>query len=271
MPFDVVAWYEDGAFAALGNITAALKDDIYRVSTDDIYVKKRAPFLGGLIVMSNDDKTLKHGEIRQPSLKVPYRSNKVGSYETTSPVGIAGALNNFLASPLPLYAGEKMNAAIFNSSTEPQLIIALLVSGKCTRAMQEAVSPTHMITGHADQALTAGSWVTCSMTWDQDLPKGKYAVVGMRVASWITGQTIGMGMARLKLLDSTWRPGVANTWMWGDHLAAWSGGAGFDSFHRWPLMREISFEHDELPDLEILGVEYALSDHDVTLLLQKIG
>lgn len=270
MPFDVVAWYEDGAFAALGNITAALLDDVYRVSTDDIYVKKRAAYLAGLIVMSNDDKTLKYGEIRQPSLKVPYRSYMTGSYETTDKAGIAGALKNLLASPLPLYPGEKMTAAVLNSSTEPQLVVALLASGRCTRAMQEAVVPTHLITGHADQALTAGSWVKCSITWDQDLPKGKYAVVGMRVASWITGQTIGMGMARLKLLGTTWRPGVANSWMWADKLAPWMGGAGFDTFHRWPLMPEISFEHDQMPDIEVLGVEYALTDHIVNLLLQKI-
>lgn len=270
MPFDVVAWYEDGAFAALGNITAALKDDIYKVATDDIIVKKRAPFLAGLIYASNDDKTAKYAEIRQPSLKVPYRTYFTSTYENTSPAGIATCMLNLFASPLPLYAGEKMNAAVLNSSTEPQVVIALLSSGRATLSSMENVSPTHLITGHADQALTAGSWITCSMTWDQSLPKGRYAVVGMRVGSWITGQTIGLGFSRLKLLDTTWRPGVANSWMWADKLAAWGGGLGFKSGHRWPLMREISFEHDEMPDIELLGVEYALSDHVVNLLLQKI-
>lgn len=270
MPFDVVAWYEDGAFAALGNITAALKDDIYKVETDDITVKKRAAFLAGLIVVSNDDKTLKYGEIRQPSLKIPYRSYMTGSYETAGAAGIAGAMLNLFASPLPLYAGEKMNAAIFNSSTEPQLIVALLSSGRATKSAMENVNPTHLVTGHSTTTLVAGSWVKVPVTWDQSLPKGRYAVVGMRVGSWITGQTIGMGFARLTLLDSTWRPGVANSWMWGQKLAAWMGGAGFDTGHRWPLMREISFEHDEMPNMEILGVEYLLTQHVINLLLQKI-
>ncbi len=271
MPFDVIAWSEDAAQAALAKINCALLDDIYKVTDDHDYkVKERAKFLAGLIYVSNDTKTAKYAELRQPSLKVPYRSYINSTYETAGSEGIGAALLDLHANPLPLYDGEKIQAFVQNASSEPQVVVAFLANGPTSLRELEAVNPTHLITGYADQALTPGSWITCSMTWDQSLPKGKYAVVGMRVNSWITGQTIGMGIARLRLgTISTWRPGVPNSWMWADKLATWCDWPTKWPW-RWPLMPEISFEHDDMPDIEILGTEYALSDHVVNLLLQKI-
>jgi len=267
MPFDVVAFYQNEAKATLMGVSA-VADDVYTTSGDDIIVKKRAPYLGGLCQLEDNSQTFLYGEIRQPSLKVPYRSNLSGTYLADC---CDSALLNLLSSPLPLYAGEKMNSYVLNATAIADMVFAWLVSGRAPLASIEAVNPTHMITGAGTQALTAGSFTTCAITWDQDLPKGKYAVVGMAVNTY-KSSGYGRGIARLKLVDTTWRPGVLTTIAWGDALGFWGtyGMGNKAAGRRWPLMPEISFEHDQMPDIEICAAA-AETKENVNLLLQKIA
>lgn len=271
MPFDVVAFYESQTATALSKV-AAVTDDVYRIaSTDDLYIKKRAPFLGGMIfssVSAGGAGTFKYGELRQPSLKVPYRTYDNIGLHATSP---GGGLINMFASPLPLYPEEKLNALVQNSASELSQVLLYLISGACTRAMQEAARPTHMITGYSDQTLTAGAWTDCTITWDQDLPKGRYAIVGMDGGSYVSGGgNYPFTTARLKLLDSTWRPGCVLREMWADKVSVDAPGDLFSKFHRWPVMKEIDFAHDQMPNIECLS-GHARTDHVINLLLQKIA
>jgi len=270
MPFDIVAFHESQTATALSPI-ASVVDDVYQSgssTSDDLIVKARAPFLGAILAACITGSTFKYAEIRQPSLKVPYRSYTGTDLDCTVP---ERALQNFFANPLPLYAAEKLNALIQNSTAEVSEIFLWLVSGKCTRAMMEAVSPTHMITGHADQTLTAGVWTKATVSWDQDLPKGRYAVVGMDGGSYVSGGgNYPFTVARLLLLDSTWRVGCIFRELWADKIALESlQGNKYDTLHRFPVMKEISFAHDALPDLELLS-GHARTDHVCNLLLQKI-
>lgn len=266
MPFDLVAWYESQACSAL-TACAGVADSVYRVSGDDIYCKQRAPFLAGWYYGSPTNTTIKYGELRQPSLKVPYRFYQAGDVNHADTLG----LSNFFGSPFPLYPDEKLNAYVQNATTEVQFIVAWLASGAAKYADLENVSPTHAITGYADQALTAGSWTTCTLTWDQDLPIGRYAVVGMEVASYKSSGW-AIGAARLILLDTTWRPGVMVAQAAGDKLGyarSYWGTSKFARGNRWPLMPEISFRHDQRPNIEICAAA-ANTDHVINLLLQKI-
>ena len=266
LPFDLVAWYESQAAAALTAVAAVSDPKVYRTSLDDLYVKNRAPFLAGSLCVAVTQATLKYYEFRQPSLKVPYRFYK--GADANDPF-IGEAFNNLLASPLPLYAGEKLNAYVQNATDEVDLIVAWLASGPAKLSDLENVRPTHSITGYNDGALTAGSWTDVAITWDQDLPKGRYAVVGMQVGSYLAAAP-AYGVARLVLLDSTWRPGVMVRAAEGDKLGVASISPSLLYGERWPLMREISFEYDQMPNLEMLCAA-ANTDHVVELLLQKIG
>lgn len=270
MPFDIVAWYESQAASAL-TACAGVADDIYRVSGDDIYVKSRNPFLGALIWAGSTIATLKYMEFRQPSLKVPYRFYEAGDLNSSI---WSKDFINLLAHPLPLYPDEKLNAYVQQSTNEAKIIFAWLVSGSAKMADIENVAPTHVITGEADQTLTAGSWTTVAITWDQDLPIGRYAVVGMKVGSYIsTGWSAGV--ARLKYLPEEdkplWRPGVMIKYLQGDKLGLAAVQSNIEPIHfeRWPLMPEVSFRHDQMPDIEICCAA-AHTDHIVNLLLQKI-
>lgn len=263
MPFDVVAWYESMQPTALAPIDA-VEDDVYRTSGDDIYVKPRAPFLAGY--MYQGISTPKYSELRQPSLKIPYRFYR--SYLLGSNT-YGTAFYNLFARPLPLYAGEKLQAHVMNATSEIQLVAAMLSDGIAKRADVENVRPTHNITGYVDQALTAGTWTHCAMTWDQDLPKGRYGIVGMLGATYKASAPT-TGIARLKLLDTTWRPGVGINMSIGDKTELLHQGYSYGQGILWPLMREISFAHDQMPNVEILAGA-ANTDHIIELMLQKIA
>ena len=273
MPFDIVAFYETQTATTLREIASVI-DDVYKsgsATSDELIVKKRASFLGGVLfscVSGGGAGTFRYGELRQPSLKVPFRTQTHIGLHGTKP---EGGMVNLFASPLPLYAEEKLTALVQNSAAEVSQCLLWLISGRCTRAMQEAVNPTHMITGYCDQTLTAGAWTKGTMVWDHDLPKGRYAVVGMDGGSYVTGGgNYPFTTARLLLLDSTWRPGSVLREMWADKIAMDSPTINaFDAFQRWPLMREISFAHDQMPDAEFLS-GHARTDHVLNLLLQKI-
>lgn len=270
LPFDIVGWYESQAASAL-TACAGVSDDIYRVTGDDIYVKSRAPYLGALWWGGSTIATLKYLEFRQPSLKVPYRFYPAGDLNSSI---AAKDFVNLMAYPLPLYPDEKLNAFVQQSTNETKMIVAYLTSGEAKMSDVQNVEPTHVITGEADQTLTAGSWTTVTITWDQDLPIGRYAVVGMKVGSYISASW-QFGFARLRYLpeekDPMWRPGVPVRYLQGDKLgmAAIQSNIEYWYVERWPLMPEVSFRHDQMPNIEILSPA-ALTDHVVNLLLQKI-
>jgi len=265
MPFDIVAWYESQAAAALTAV-AACADDVYRVSSDDIYVKPRAPFLAGSLHLAVTQATIRYHEFRQPSLKVPYRFNVCA--DANDAVAVEG-FNNLLGSPLPLYADEKLNAYVLNATDELDMVIAWLASGRASLADMERVSPTHTITGYSTTDPSAGVWTDIPMTWDQDLPIGRYGVIGMIASAYKASGPV-YGVARLKLLDTTWRPGVVVRGGEGAYLAVGSILSGFISGERWPLMPEISFRHDQVPNIEVMQGA-ANEEQCVNLLLQKIG
>ena len=272
MPFDLVGWYESQACAALTAVAAVSDPDNYHTSLDDLFVKKEAAWLAGSLCGATTQATLKYYEFRQPSLKVPYRFYKGG--DLNDPL-LAEAFNNLWASPLPLYAGEKLNAYVQNATDELDMIVAWLASGPARLSDLENVRPTHSITGYNDGALTAGSWTDVAITWDQDLPKGRYAVIGMQVSSYLAA-AVAYGVARLKLIGCNWRPGVIVRAAEADKLGVASISPSLLYGERWPLMTggakgdQIAFEHDQMPNLEMLCAA-ANTDHVVELLLQKVS
>lgn len=265
MPFDIVGFYESEAKASLMGV-ATVPDDVYRVSGDDLYVKARAPFLAGSLYGAITQATMKYHEFRQPSLKVPYRFYQGCDLND---LVVHEGFNNLFGTPLPLYADEKLNAYVLNATNEVDMVIAWLSSGPAKIADLENVRPTHSITGYSADDGSAGVWADIAITWDQDLPKGRYAVVGMIFGSYISSGDV-FGAARLKFLDTTWRPGVMVRELEADKLALSSLYSGLLYGERWPLMPEISFAHDQMPNAELL-VGATMTDQIIQLLLQKIA
>jgi len=261
VPFDVVAFLETQTATALSGV-AAVADRYYDVYLDDIKVKEQAAFLAGLLQIGVT--TPKYCEIRQPSLKVPYRFYKSC---LTTVVDHRAGFTSLLNRPLPLYSKEKMNVYVQNASAEYSVVVAWLSNGKITHASLDAVNPTHKITGYADQTLTVNVWNDVAVTWDQDLPRGTYAIVGMRVGTYVAASTPAGARLQLKGKEAGgWHPGVITNEITADKTIDVNNLTGPDQV--WPLMPEISFTEDLMPDLEMLSLT-ADTDHIVELDLVK--
>lgn len=265
MPFDVIGFGEATPGTTTIPLAGGLGDTLYRVNGDDIYCKSQAPYLLGVIAssVSTGGRIL----VRQPSLPIDYEIIKNTLMASPDP---AGQYTDMLARPLPLVPNEKINVLTVNATDEDALVGLLLGSGKITKQMQDAVNPTHRLMGYADTTVTAYTWSALTMTWNQDLPEGRYAPIGMRVGVF-KSSIAQTGLARLRFKEvpsASWGPGVPTAETGAAHLE-------FQDITKvncydWPLMPQVSFRHDQLPDVEILGAE-AFTDEDVELLLQKVG
>jgi len=266
MPFDFVAWYESQD-ASAGKLVSAVDvgESIYKTVNDDLFVKKRAPWLGALTHLAAS--TPNYVELRQPSLKIPYRFIRGEDMNSSR---VDEGHYHFWDRPLPLYAGEKLNCYAYNETNEITMVIAALLSAKCRRADIENVNPTHTIHGLSTTAAVADAWTNIkTITWSHSLPKGRYAIVGMVGATYKASAPTTAAL-RLVIPDTTWRPGVMLGIMDGSNKQWKNCRYSLELGHLWPLMPEIAFEHDELPTAEILAAA-ANTAHQFELMLQKIA
>jgi len=267
LPFDLVAFGEATPGAAdPAAIAAALLDTHYRVSGDDMFIKKEAAYLLGLgaFVEAQGARVV----LSQPSLPQNYEFLKSALLAAQSP---SLCWNHLFGRPLRLIPNEKFNCSVETIADEDVIVFLLFGSGKITQAMLDAVNPTHCITGEADTTATAFSWTPVTVTWDQDLPVGRYAVVGMIYSYWKTAAPAMPSAARLLFYDkrgSNFRPGVVGSYIDKDHEELQT----MDHFPPvdWPLMQDMSFEHDQMPGIEVCSAE-AHTDQNFQLMLQKIG
>ena len=263
-PFDLIGYAEATPGTGEVLIAAALADSLYKhVLDDNMIIKGREWLLGAYFAALT---TGESGFISQPSLHLDYQFLSVQGMGAA--VAAMAGYTHMFGRPLRMVGGEKCNVKIQNASDEDALVGLLLGSGKISQSKLDAVNPTHRIRGSADQTLTARAWTNVAITWDQDLPEGEYAVVGMKYG-YYKGTIAMPAMARILLPGKTsWRPGVPGNWLGGDKLQFET--LAYHKFEHWPLMREISFLHSNMPDIEALSPE-ATTDHVVELLLQKIG
>lgn len=255
MPFDLVAWIETQTATALSGVTA-VADQQYTVSGDTVLVKKNKAFLGGVLQIGVT--TPKICEFRQPSLRIPYRFTKAA---LTTVVDHRAGFTNMLKRPLPLVAGEKLAAYVQNASNEYSVIVAWLMSGYID---PKPVNPTHIITADIDSTLTANVWNSVTPTFDQDLPKGRYEVLGMNIGSYLANcQPI---VTRLVIPDSPDRVGVITNEITADKTINVNELTAPETV--WNAMQGIEFDHDRLPTLEMLSLT-ADTDHILSLTLRK--
>jgi len=239
-------------------LAAALNETLYTTAGDDLIVTKEAPYLLGAFGIGTS--TLGDYLLRQPG-KVDKAFKKASLVADVAPLC---SFSNLFGRPLPLSPG-KLNALVVNATDEISLIGLILGSGKITQAMLDAVNPTHIISGYSDTTVTAYTWSHCAVTWNQDLPKGTYEVVGMKGA--IFGQT-EMGLMRLSIPGGQgWKPGVPAAQSSADHeeLQSLEKLPACD----WPLMG-IKFDDQHMPNIEVLATA-ADTDENVELLLQKVA
>lgn len=263
MPFDIIGFVDDAPGTGLQPLTAALKEQIYAYTADDITLKSETQFLLGAFCAAVG--TGQDYRFRQPSLMIDHQFLKIMLESDLDP---SQGYEHLFGRPLPLVGGEKLNALITNAVSESAIIAAIVANGPITQSMLDSVSPTHSIRGYSATTLTAKTWTHCAVTWDQDLPKGKYAIVGMKLGYWITASPLAC-IGRVVIPgNNDWRPGVPGCLMEADHEEFQS--ITHMPFWDWPLMSKIVFDNTLMPNIECLS-NAAITNETVELLLQKVS
>ncbi|RLG68659.1 MAG: hypothetical protein DRO11_08755 [Methanobacteriota archaeon] len=260
MPFDILAWSEAAPGTGTVGIAAPTTEG-YKVSGDGIKIQSKANLLLGLWYAA--ESTPGYALLEQPSLGVQY-PRFLRSCDLNDPDFYAG-FNDLLDRPLPLYPNEFL-VAKSNNATDEDTLIGVIVANGFWNPYRGKID--YRIRGYADQTLTANAWTDVSMSWDYNLPDGRYAIVGMTYGAYIASGFM-QGFARVKLTETMWRPGVPIIQAEGDKVQVMSS-MGVAPYHKWALSREISFKSEAMPDFEVISPAQ-LTDHVVELELVKIG
>jgi len=109
-------------------------------------------------------------------------------------------IDDLRAQPLTMVVGESYVATIHSDTTAAALqwVVAWFADGP----IAPVIGPhfTTRLTGVT--ALVSRTWTLCPLTFDENIPRGRYAIVGMRAMS-VSGIA-----ARLIIPGATHRPGV---------------------------------------------------------------
>lgn len=208
MPFTTVAFIEDIAGAGAYTELAAALDQHVTISGDDIQL----PTLNQIVLVtagicSTDDSTARRARLTSPSLReralfqispLNWTASAAGATdaEPNSPHAIMDLRDN----PLVLVPREKLNAQFLatNAAADRQHVIVWLADGP----IAPVKGPIFSVRVTGGSAAVAGAWTTTAFTFEEDLPAGRYQIVGFRPVSTT------MIAARLVFVGGGWRPGA---------------------------------------------------------------
>ena len=201
MPFHLAGFLEDidsaGVFA---NLTA-LADNVLFVQGDDL----RVPELNSIVLLSGgaDGVAAPRFRLDSPTLAENMRfevtainSQDAAAVEPDSPP----KLLDLRRTPLVLGIDELLRCELNNNPAAPQdqWLLCWFADGPTT-----PVEPAGVFTvrGTGTGTLAVNVWTADTITLDENLRPGTYAIVGMRAIS------AGLVAARIVSRDQVWRPG----------------------------------------------------------------
>lgn len=207
MPFTTVAFQESVDPAGVFNALTAVPDQHITTNGDDI----RVPSLNQLIAVAGGVDVTVESFLRltSPSLRIrnllhvePFNSASAAAVEPGSPHRIY----DLRRSPIALVVGENLNAEVNSDPLAVQIQWAVVWLADAAPA--PIAGPIFTARATAAQALTISAWTNGILTFIEDLPRGRYQVVGLRARS------AGLVAARLVFVGTGaagWRPGVLGT------------------------------------------------------------
>lgn len=188
---------------AAGNLVniAALPDDVISTNDDDLQVPSLNQVLAIIAGVSLGGEG--YARLEAPSLLrksrqyiSPVNGNNDGDVEPGSPPAVMDMREN----PLRLRSTEDIQALVDSDTTSPafQWLLMLFSDGSIVKPSGEMFT----IRATAAVTLVAGQWTQGQMTFQDNLPAGKYAVVGLSAIA------AGLVAARLVFRGGEgWRPG----------------------------------------------------------------
>lgn len=196
--FSLHAYYElvdpGGAFNAIN----AVQDQSAATEGTALRVPDAAPFLLGVSALVNDA-SVSQVQVASPSLRamalVDVEPVVVGSTYGEPPEVVFHATR-----PYQLKPGEALEVFMNSDPAAAAHHYGLVWLGDGPQRATEGTVFTVRCVGQNVGA--HGAWTLSSLVFDQRLPVGRYAIVGMRVRS------LTAVAARLVIPSSLWRPGV---------------------------------------------------------------
>lgn len=256
MVWSLHAFYEKiDAAGALVN-AAALTDPIITTSGDNLTV----PSLNQIIaliagVASGGDG---YGRLASPSLLrrtryyvAPVNGNADADAELDDPPAFLDLREN----PLPLVTSEDAQFLVESdtTTTEAQWLLMCLSDGQIEQVPQGGI---FTLRATNTSTLTADAWSNQALTLQENLPAGRYAIVGARI--------VGADMVAARFVfrgGSGWRPGAP--------AVVDDDSLDIPMFRNGGMGDWGQFEHNELPSVDFLA-HSATSDHDVYLDLVQV-
>ena len=208
MAFTTIAFIEDIQGAAAYTELAAALDQHVTVNGDDLQL----PSLNQIVLVaagicSTSDATARRVRLASPSLREralfqisPINWTASAGGATDAVPNSPQAIMDMRGSPLVLVPREKLNAQFLatNFAADRQHVIVWLADGPIVPVK----GPIFSIRCTGGSPAVAGVWTTTALTFEEDLPAGRYQVVGFRPMSTT------MVAARLVFVGGGWRPGA---------------------------------------------------------------
>lgn len=201
MPFTLIGFYENVDPAAAFNALTALADQHITVSGDDV----RVPTLNQVVAVAvgAENAVAPLARLVSPSLRrrtnlylAPLNVAAAASVEPGSPQRVIDLRRR----PIQLVTGENLNVEVNSNPVAAQDQWGLVWLADGPIAPVEGAMFTIRATATTD--LTANVWSNVAITFQEDLPRGRYQCVGLR------GESASMIACRLVFPEGGWRPGV---------------------------------------------------------------
>lgn len=234
-----VAWSQSvdpaGAFVQLN----AVADQHVRVTGADI----QCPALSQCVVLAGGAETTVAPIMRfsSPSQRrrtttylAPLNTGAAAAVEPASPAAVL----DMRTTPIPLVIGEQLNAELNSNPAAAQ--IQWMVAWLADAPITPITGPMFTVRATGTTTLVAQSWSNVPITLTEDLPRGRYQLVGMHALS------AGMVAARAVFVGGTWRPGCLGN----DSVADIAS-----SIFRYGTMGAMGeFEDTDQPTIDVLSV-----------------
>ena len=258
MPFTTVAHIQSidpaGVYTA---INAALGEQHIRSTTTQIFV----PELNQIVALAAGVEIAVESFARvvAPSLRTLSRF-EIEPFSSAAAAAVTPAaphpIYDMRDTPLPLVKDEVYTAEINSNPVAAQIqwVVTWFADGPIVPVGGKMFSVR--FTGTT--ALVASTWVNVPITLSEDLPRGRYQVVGLRVRS------AGVVAGRMVFVGGRWRPGVlGNPTQQGVH-------APIFSFGDMGVFGE--FEDTDLPSVDFLSTSAdAAEDGNIDLIQLRSG
>jgi len=194
--FTLAGFFESSGATSLTEINA-LADPHLSVTGDDVAV----PVLGNLAGAYVKSNTGNDGRVVSPSLRRIVTQSIIPVREGASDLNRdpENYWMDLFEHMIPLDVGEAINLKM-SESTASDAVYGLLWFADAIEPVP--AGPFRTVRASATTTLTANVWTNFALTFDEDLPAGRYAIIGA------AGQSAGMVAFRFVLQGYGWRPGT---------------------------------------------------------------